>query len=171
MNESENRILNASPLIAALGAILLIIMAVGLAISCGEEPAAESPRETAETRPTVGTARTSRTSTAATTAQAPVSPASPERADQIVSPSEATIWSRIFSRKDPFVQLFSAGVAENSAVTPTGTTQTAIVPSPVTVQPTSPFTPSQAQPVSPPADRTSPRAPAPAPAPAPLPTK
>ena len=133
MSNTLNKIsdFKGSPLLAAIAAIMLVIMSVGLAISCGEETPPPAPSQTkAETRPSTGTGRTSTGFTTTTPSTTSTTPSSSTTVAADTGASGASLWNKVFARKDPFKQLFAdtgtsaAGTGGLSSTGTFGTTST-----------------------------------------------
>ena len=126
MKKMEN--FKGSPWLAAAAAIILVIMAVSLAVSCGEQTPSTSSSGTKSAGITKSaTAATSPTSTANTT-----KPLSPTTNGYSVSRTgnsagnTSGMWSSVFKvRKDPFIQQVSQKTSTTSATTSTTGTSTA----------------------------------------------
>lgn len=137
MKELVKKIENfkGSPVLAAVAAILLVIMSVSLAVSCGGEESPPATPSKAETKP-AGATGTNR-STATTTDSTPLAPTTDGYSvsgtgDSLTSAEN--IWKPAFKTKNPFYQQLSktSGTTGTTGTTgtngTTGTTGTSTAP-------------------------------------------
>ncbi len=111
-----------SPIIAAAAAIVLVVCSVTLALSCGEESTPPANTQAAatgtmpSTSPSRGTAAPSRTAPAGSS-----STSSSQTNPYLSSPNGTTMWSKVFTRKDPWIQrVYQTATSAGGASSPLG---------------------------------------------------
>lgn len=109
--------LRESPLLAAFAALLLVIFSITLAVSCGGEKGTTEGEKDTGSRSAPG-----KTTTRATTTQPAAMTTTPSTS--VSTRSNSTIWSSVFTRKDPFKQQVQAGGGGTSTTPATGTSTT-----------------------------------------------
>lgn len=115
--KKKTKEIRESPLLAAFAALLLVIISITLAVSCGgEKGTTESDQKTA-TRTAPG-----RTTTQAGTSQPTTMSTTPSAS--VSTKSNSTIWSSVFTRKDPFKQQVQTGMGGTTTTPSSGTTTT-----------------------------------------------